>query len=52
MQFCDVSMQAQSEGQEALLAPAIMCPVIHLSKEMNSCDDKGGGEMASLYVFR
>lgn len=52
MQLCNMSMQAQPEGQEALLAPTMRCPGVHLSMGMSSSADKGGGEMELLCVLR
>lgn len=52
MQFCDMSVQAQSEGQEALVAPAVRCPGVHPSTGVSSCADKGDCETAPLCALR
>jgi len=52
MQLCNMPMQAESEGQEALLGPSMRCPGVHLSLGVSSSADKGGGELAPLFVLR
>lgn len=46
MQLHDMSKEAQSEGQEALLAPTRRCPEVRLSMGVSFCADKGSGETA------